>query len=76
MKIDWQRTKLAEDVLKAKAKGDEENRLKFEAKIAELDHRKAVETQKHDLNNQLLLARQQQDQGKIDSLIFQLKELQ
>jgi hypothetical protein len=76
MKIDWQKDLLTQAMVKAKANGDEENRLKFEAKIADLDHRRSVETQRHDLNDQILLARQQQDQSKVDSLTFQLKELQ
>jgi hypothetical protein len=76
MKLDWQRDKLSTDLLKTQTKGDAVTVSKIQDKLADIDHRKDLEKQKLDLNNQLITAKQQGDQGKVDAVLFQLKNLQ
>jgi hypothetical protein len=76
MKLDWQRDKLSANLLTAQTKGDSVAVTQIQGKIAEIDHRRDIEKKKLDLNNQLIAAKQQGDQGKADSILFQLKNLQ
>jgi len=75
-RADWDRSKLADRLAKAQAAGDHLTVESLQKQIADLDHRKDLEKQKHDLNAQIFQAQQDGDQGKVDSLRFQLKELQ
>ena len=76
MKLDWQKDKLSEAMLKAQTDGDTAGMGKIKEKLIEIDHRKDLEKQKLDLNNQLITAKQQGDEGKADAILFQLKNLQ
>jgi hypothetical protein len=76
MKLDWQKDKLSEALLKAQTKGNAVEVTQIQGKLAEIDHRKDLEKQKLDLNNQLIAAKQQGDTSKADSILFQLKNLQ
>jgi hypothetical protein len=76
MKLDWQKDKLSEAMLKAQTDGDTAGMGKIKEQLIEIDHRKDLEKQKLDLNNQLIAAKQQGDEGKADAVLFQLKNLQ
>ena len=76
MKLDWQKDKLSASLVSAQQKGDTISAGKIQDKLNEIDHRKDMEKQKLDLNNQLIAAKQQGDQGKADEILFQLKNLQ
>jgi hypothetical protein len=76
MKLDWQKDKLTAALTQAQQAGDTVSAGKIQDKLTDIDHRKDVEKQKLDLNNQLIAAKQQGDQGKVDSIIFQLKSVQ
>jgi hypothetical protein len=76
LKLDWQKNELTAFLKEAQQKGDMDAAGKIQDKLNEIDHRKDLENQKLDLNNQLIAAKQQGDQGKADDLIFQLKNLQ
>jgi acyl-CoA synthetase (NDP forming) len=76
MKLDWQKDKLTAALTQAQQAGDTVSAGKIQDKLTDIDHRKDVEKQKLDLNNQLIAAKQQGDQGKVDSIMFQLKSLQ
>jgi hypothetical protein len=76
MKLDWQKDKLTAALTQAQQAEDTVSAGKIQDKLADIDHRKDVEKQKLDLNNQLIAAKQQGDQGKVDSIMFQLKSLQ
>ncbi|HXL72006.1 MAG TPA: hypothetical protein VN963_00135 [bacterium] len=75
MKLDWQKDKLTAALTQAQQTGDTVSVGKIQDKLADIDHRKDVEKQKLDLNNQLIAAKQQGDQGKVDAILFQLKGL-
>jgi hypothetical protein len=75
MKLDWQKDKLTASLTQAQQAGDTVSVGKIQDKLTDIDHRKDVEKQKLDLNNQLIAAKQQGDQGKVDSIMFQLKDL-
>ena len=75
MKLDWQKDNMTEALTQAKQNGDAVSIPKIEDKLLEIDHRKDLEKQKLDLNNQLVAAKQQGDQAKVDSVLFQLKSL-
>ena len=75
-KLDWQKTKLTETLAKAQQQGDSITVDKIQKKFVEIDHERDVAKQKHDLNAQVLIARRQNNQADVDSLLFQLKELQ
>lgn len=75
MKLDWQKDKLTASLTQAQQAGDTAAAGKIQDKLAEIDHRKDVEKQKLDLNNQLIAAKQLGDQGKVDAILFQLKGL-
>jgi hypothetical protein len=75
MKLDWQKDKLTAALTQAQQAGDTVSVGKIQDKLADIDHRKDVEKQKLDLNNQLIAAKQQGDQGKVDAILFQLKSL-
>ncbi len=76
MKLDWQKDKLTASLAQAEQAGDSVLVGKIQNKLADIDHRKDMEKQKLDLNNQLIAAEQQGDQGKVDAILFQLKGLQ
>ncbi|SRR5665213_535248 len=75
MKLDWQKDKLTASLTQAQQTGDTVSVGKIQDKLADIDHRKDVEKQKLDLNNQLIAAKQSGDQGKVDAIMFQLKGL-
>jgi len=75
MKLDWQKDKLTASLTQAQQVGDTVSVGKIQDKLTDIDHRKDMEKQKLDLNNQLIAAKQQGDQGKVDSIMFQLKDL-
>jgi hypothetical protein len=75
MKLDWQKDKLTASLTQAQQAGDTVSVSKIQDKLTDIDHRKDMEKQKLDLNNQLIAAKQQGDQGKVDSIMFQLKGL-
>jgi hypothetical protein len=75
MKLDWQKDKLTASLTQAQQAGDTVSVGKIQDKLTDIDHRKDMEKQKLDLNNQLIAAKQQGDQGKVDSIMFQLKGL-
>jgi hypothetical protein len=75
MKLDWQKDKLTASLTQAQQGGDTVSVGKIQDKLTDIDHRKDMEKQKLDLNNQLIAAKQQGDQGKVDSIMFQLKDL-
>jgi len=76
MKLDWQKDKLTASLTQAQQAGDTVAAGKIQDKLADIDHRKDLEKQKLDLNNQLIAAKQLGDQGKVDAIMFQLKGLQ
>ena len=76
MKLDWRKDKLTASLTQAQQVGDTVSVGKIQDKLTDIDHRKDMEKQKLDLNNQLIAAKQQGDQGKVDSIMFQLKDLQ
>ena len=75
MKLDWRKDKLTASLTQAQQVGDTVSVGKIQDKLTDIDHRKDMEKQKLDLNNQLIAAKQQGDQGKVDSIMFQLKDL-
>jgi hypothetical protein len=75
IKLDWQKDKLTASLTQAQQTGDTVSVGKIQDKLADIDHRKDVEKQKLDLNNQLIAAKQLGDQGKVDAILFQLKDL-
>ena len=75
IKLDWQKDKLTASLTHAQQTGDTVSVGKIQDKLADIDHRKDVEKQKLDLNNQLIAAKQLGDQGKVDAILFQLKDL-
>ena len=75
MKLDWRKDKLTASLTQAQQGGDTVSVGKIQDKLTDIDHRKDMEKQKLDLNNQLIAAKQQGDQGKVDSIMFQLKDL-
>jgi predicted short-subunit dehydrogenase-like oxidoreductase (DUF2520 family) len=75
-KLDWQKTKMTEALAKAQQKGDSAAIDKIQVKFGEIEHERTVAKQKHDLNAQILVDRRTNNQADVDSLLFQLKELQ
>jgi hypothetical protein len=76
MKLDWQKDKLTVSLTQVQQAGDTISAGKIQDKLNDIDHRKNLEKQKLDLNNQLVEAKQQGDEGKVDAVLFQLKSLQ
>ncbi len=75
-RLDYQRAKLVEKLAQVQQQGNTTAANQIQQKIADIDHRKDIQKQRHDLQTQIIQARQQNDQSKVDALNFQLKELQ
>lgn len=76
VRLDWQRGKLVQKLAQAQQAGDTAAADQIQQKIADIDHRKDIQKQRHDLQAQIIQARQQNDQSKVDALDFQLRQLQ
>jgi len=75
MKLDLQRDKLSEALLKAQQKGDKTQITKIQQQLQNIDHLKALEQQRLDLEGQILVAQEQNNWALVQSLRTQIREL-
>ena len=75
LKLDLQKAKQSDALLKAQQKGDQAQIAKIQQQLQATDHQKDIEQKRLDLLGQILQAQQQNNNTLVQTLQFELKNM-